>query len=91
MLKQRLKASETPPRLLEIEFGPYKSCFFVTPTWRINPNNTSDLMACDFALGCLDYIAGLDEQYSSLEQYREAFKAVDRLICLTECSDYSLN
>ena len=88
--KERLKASSNL-RLLEIELGAHQLFFFVNPTWRINSQNPSNLMACDFALGCLDYIAGLDEQYSSLEQYREGFKAIDRLICLTECSDYSLN
>lgn len=80
-----------PKQLLEVEFFNYQLYFFLTPTWEINPDVFPQLTACDFALGCLDYLRGLPPQYFLLKEYLNGYQAIKQFIDLTTASNYCYN
>jgi len=81
MLKPKTQ-STTDRSILEIQFFQHRLTFLISPTWEINPES-SDLNQSDFAIGCLDFLAGLDLQYNCIMEYRNGFEAIEKLADLT--------
>jgi len=77
--------------ILKVKFFEHELIFLISPTWAICPNCESNLSASDFAVGCEDYLAGFEPQYSLISEYKAGYKAAEELGLLIDRANFSFN
>lgn len=90
MLKPKTESLQNR-EILKIELFERTLTFLINPTWQIRSNKRNCIKFSDFAIGCEDYLKGIELQYNSIVEYRTGFETAERLAILINYANYHVN